>query len=105
MIAILLLVCFLLAVAAIEYFPGNNRRNVSTASEPDSRSSQAHRSILKSQQARRRISQVVGKTLRKKLTWRDFVFASIDGYHVIPLGICIGVAMALLTLLATGVLH
>jgi len=43
--------------------------------------------------------------LRKKLTWRGFVFASIDGYHVIPLGICIGLAVAMLTLLVTGVLH
>jgi len=48
---------------------------------------------------------MVGKTLRKKLAWRAFVFASFDGYHVIPLGICIGLAMAMLTLLATGVLH
>jgi hypothetical protein len=55
--------------------------------------------------ARRRLSQGVGKTLRKKLTWRTFVFASIDGYHVISLGICIGLAMAMLTLLVTGVLH
>ena len=54
---------------------------------------------------RRRLSQVVGKTLRKKLAWRTFVFASFDGYHVIPLGICIGLAVAMLTLLVTGVLH
>jgi hypothetical protein len=33
------------------------------------------------------------------------VFASIDGYHAIPLGICIGLAMTMLTLLMTGVLH
>ena len=43
--------------------------------------------------------------MRKRLTWHTFMFASVDGYHVIPLGICIGLAMAMLTLLATGALH
>lgn len=42
---------------------------------------------------------------RKKLNWRTFVFASFDGYHVIPLGICLGLAMVMLTLLMTGLLH
>jgi hypothetical protein len=82
MIATVLLVCVLLALAAIAYFPG-----------------------IEGAAYRHRLTRVVGKAPSKKLARRTFVFASIDGYHSIPLGICTGLAMAMLTLLVSGVLH